>query len=280
MPLTFDRRISIAYPSGLQNLHANVHADANGFYMCSNGIIHAYTPDATRVTSEDITLENLPTTQTVWGFTGLSDGRWAVVTRETFSQSNRVGTLRTFTSEGNAEHVKEIPAVLQGFLSERFGNPKAVVESGDKMYVRVARPGVTGRLRFLRFDMDGDYENADLTFPNVNPTALSDAGADRGFIIAIQHVQRIAYGVVASDFADAPDLETTLDTRNTLPYGAAAFGGRLYAFDRGGFIYVYGGIPDPSAPTGAGTQQGGFGLSVISMFLTNERLRDDFGRIV
>ena len=279
MALTFGRRIDIARVPGAQLPHANFHADANGFYICSSGKVYAYSPAGAREDSRDITLENLPTTQTVWGFTRLSDGRWAVCTREQLA-ANTVGALRIFEANGSAQHVKNIPAVLQGFLAERFGNPKALAHWDDKLYVRVARPGVTGRLRFLRFDMVGDVEDADLTFPNVNPTALSDATAIGGFLIAIYQTQRIAYGVTLPDFADAPAIQTNLEARNTNPFGASAFDGTLYVYDRSNpdAIFTYTGIPGVTPSTPAGGPSYGIGLSIIQMFFTNELLGREWRR--
>ena len=266
MAITFERRIAFAYP-GQQSLHANFFADETGFYFAGGGTIGAVTTAGARNASADITLENLPSTQTVWGFTRLSDQRWAVVTREQLA-SNTIGTIRIFDADGSADQVKSIPTVLQGFLAERFGNPKSIVEIGDKLYVRVARPGVTGRLRFLRFDLNGNVENADITLDQTSPTALSDMASNgEDNLIVIQQVERRAYIADVPGFTIDTSETMDLDSRNTGPFAASATAENLYVADRvaPNFIYEYSGIgvPKPPAPTMGG--QGGPGIMQMAV---------------
>ena len=272
MAITYEQRIAFTYPAGEQTLHANFAADETGFHFASRGKLFAYTTAGARNASGDIQLENLPTNQTVWGLTRLADQRWAVLTRETLSQQNRAGTLRTFTSAGSAEHVKEVPAVLQGFLAERFSAPKSLTQVGNNLYVRVVR-SVSGNMRFLRFDLNGDVQEADLTLNQASPTSLSDTGSPgETNLLIVQQNERKVYVVSVSNFNVDTSETADLQAQNTSPFGVSATQEHLYVADRGGYIYQYSGIEPPKPPAST-PGQGAPGI--MQFMVLNEMLGRD-----
>ena len=269
MPLTYEARLAFTYPAGAQTLHANFHADETGFYFASSGKVFTFDTDAQRTAANDFTLENLPTTQTVWGFTGLSDGRWAVLTREAL-QSGDVGVIRTFTSAGRAEHTRRVPPVLQGFISERWRSPKALVQVGDNLYCRVVRISVSQtNQRWLRFDSTGQIQNADLVVDTASPTALSD-GASNGqdTLLITQQNERKVYFVSVPGFRVNTADTSDLDSQNTAPWATSATEDTLYVADRGGYIYAYSGIA-PAKPPAGGTGGGGLNFNIFTAIQVN-----------
>ena len=281
MPLTIGSRIAFTYPTdtGIQQLHANFDAKADGFYVAALGKIYAYSTAGAREASRDITLENLPSTETVWGFTSLADGGWGVMTREVLGgASNVIGAVRLFEANGQARRVFNVDAVFQGFLTERFRAPKALVEHNTDLYVRVVRDPIgDGHMRFLQYRADGTAVHENHLLNATEPSRLSDATAEGGNIFVVQQTAQILYGAPFSSFELNTDLQTTLDSRNDSPWAAASHGSTVYVADRGGFIYAYEDVPDAPPPS-TGENFGGFGLSIISIFLLNERLGRDFAR--
>ena len=257
MPLTFDRRIAFTYPSGLQTLHANFYSDDAGFYFASGGIVHAFDWDGSRNTSRDVTLTNAPAGETVWGFTERSDGGWVILTRE--AGTGTIGKVRTYTHAGAEELNFDLANSITSVAGETFRAPKSIAEHDNHYFIRVVR-SVSGNMRFVKYTADGAPTNEDLTLASANPTSLSDFAESNGILFIIQQNQRIAY---ATDLDDAShqlisDLQTTLDSRNTSPFGASGGQNNLYVADRGGYVYVYSGVPVPRVPsTGGG---GGFGI--------------------
>ena len=270
--LTFDRRIAFIYPSGSQTLHANFHADNTGFYFASGGQVRAFNTNGRRNAGGDLTLQNLPVGQTIWGFTAMPDGGWAVLTRET--STGVVGMVRVFERNGTEELNFPVQSTIPTVSGESFRAPKALIYSGGNYFVRVVR-SVGGNMRFVSFDANGAPTNRDILVSESNPTALSDATASRGHIFIIQQNQRIAYAT-NMDFEINAELQTPLEARNTAPWAASAHEGTLYVADRGGFIYAYTGIPAPPPPSTGGS--GGSGFTIFQAMLTNAIMSRNLNR--
>ena len=275
MPLTFEERTAFTYPAGAQTLHANFVANADGFWFASNGKAFAFSSAGVYESARDISFENLPTTQTVWGFTQLASGGWAVMTRQT-GGTNTIGTIHEFTATGRAMRTFFVDAAIQGFIAgERFRAPKGLVEYGGKFYTRVVR-SVAGNMRFLRYDAGtGNVDRVDLVLDQSAPSALTDLAVVASNLYVIRQTENRIYCVPFSSFQVDTAETTDLDSRNTSPWAASGYDGSVYVADRGGHIYRYS-VP-ARAPTGGG---GGGGFLLLSMIIANEVMGNDLARRV
>ena len=275
MPLTYERRIQFTYPSGIQTLHANFYSDSEGFYFASGGIVHAFDWDGSRNAGRDVTLVNAPTGQQVWGFTERSDGGWVILTRET--GTGTIGKVRTYEHDGSEELNFDLHNSIPSVPGETFRAPKSIVEHAGSYFIRVVR-SVSGNMRFVKYSQEGAPANLDLTLAEANPTSLSDMAESNGVLFIIQQNQRIAYATNLDDQTHAliPDLQTTLNTDNTSPFGASGGDDNLYIADRGGYVYVYSGVP-PYRPrsTGGG---GGPNVGVFQVMVTNGFMEGNLNR--
>ena len=274
MPLTFVSRTSFVYPSGQQSLHANFHADGNGFYFASSGKIFAFNTSGRAISANDITLQNHPGSTTIWGFTKTTAGQWATLTRD--SLTGVIGTIRLFSETGTAIHTARVPDAVTGIntVADAWRAPKALVEVDGNFYVRVVR-NVSGNMRWVKFDNNLQVQSDDLVINNVNPTALSDAASGGyRFIFIVQQNENKVYAIEAINATIISSLETNLDSRNTGGRAASVYDGDLYIADTGGYIYRYSGVPiRPEASTGRGG-----GISILSMMHLNAMLGRDFRR--
>ena len=272
MPLTFDRRIAFTYPSGIQTLHANFYSDTNGFYFASGGRVYAFDWDGARNASNDVVLTNAPTV-TVWGFTEEADGGWAILTRET--GTGVIGMVRKYTHAGAEVLNFPIPDSIPRVSGETFRAPKSLVQHDGDYFVRVVR-SVSGNMRFLKFDRNGASSNEDLTLAASNPTSLSDMAESNGILFICQQNTRILYATDLDDTSHQliSDLQTSLDTRNTSPWGLSGGENNVYVADRGGYVYIYSGVPVQSQST----RSGGGAPGIMQMMVLNEMLRRDLRR--
>lgn len=273
MPLTFNSRTSFVYPSGQQSLHANFHADGNGFYFASSGKIFAFNTSGRAIPANDITLQNHPGGQTIWGFTKTTAGQWATLTRDT--GTGYIGTIRLFSETGTAQRTARVPDVITGInvVAQAFRAPKTLVEVDGQFYVRVVR-AVSGNMRFIKFDGNLQVQTDDLVVSESDPTALSDAASGGyQYIFIIQQTERRAYAIVAHNALIESNLQTDLDSRNTGPRAASIYEGDLYVADTGGYIYRYSGVPQRPVSTGSGG-----GLSILGIMSLSAMLQRDFRR--
>ena len=274
MPLTFVSRTSFVYPSGQQSLHANFHADGNGFYFASSGKIFAFNTSGRAISANDITLQNHPGSTTIWGFTKTTAGQWATLTRD--SLTGVIGTIRLFSETGTAVHTARVPDAVTGIntVSNAWRAPKALVEVDGNFYVRVVR-NVSGNMRWVKFDNNLQVQSDDLVINNVNPTALSDAASGGyQYILIIQQNENKVYGIVANSALIESSLETNLDSRNTGARAASVYDGNLYVADTSGYIYRYSGVPERPVSTGGG----GGGASILAIMSLSAMLERDFRR--
>ena len=268
MPLTFARRIAFTYPSGLQDLHANFYSDDEGFYFASGGTVHAFDWDGTRDSSRDVTLTNAPTTgadSVVWGFTEESDGGWSILTRET--GTGVIGMVRKYTHSGAEILNFGVQASIPTVSGETFRAPKGLAQHGGDYFVRVVR-SVVGSMRFLEYDRSGAPRNLDLTLAETTPAAIADMTESNGilFITHPRYSRLFATNLDDTSHQLISDLETTLDSRNTQGWGLSGGDNNVYVADRGGYIYVYSGVPVPTPPRQPGSG-GGFNFSVFSSLI-------------
>ena len=270
MALTYKGRIAFTYPSGAQTLHANFAATDEHFYFASGGNGLAFTQAGARSSTNDISFENLPTTDTVWGFTTLAAGGFAIMTRNTQSAANVIGTVHLFNASGRAVRTFRVDAVIQGFLSERFRAPKAVVEWNDNLYIRVVRENL-GNMRWLKYATDGNVQREDLTLNQSAPTSLSDAVVIGNTLLIVQQNERKIYEVNLSNFNVGDD--TDLNSANTSPWAAAAREREMFVADRGGHIYQYE-LPEPPKPMGQGGANFGLFSVIVTDAIMSRRLND------
>ena len=250
MPLTYSQRTAFTYPSGLQNIHANLTSDSNGFYFASDGVVHAFDWDGTRDSDRDVTLAGLSTAETIWGFTK-NGSNWAVLTRET--GTNVIGMVREYTSTGTASRSFPVPDSMTGISGETFRAPKGLAVSATSYYVRVVR-SVAGNMRIIRFSLTGTQEES-ILLAEASPGVLSDMVEINEILFIIQQREFRAYATRLSDSTHAliSNLQTNLNTNNNSPWACTGRNNTLYVADRGGYLYSYTGVPAAlavwSAPT-------------------------------
>lgn len=267
MALSFVSRTSFLYPSGAQSLHANFHADGNGFYFGSDATIYAYNTSGRRIPANDISLTNHPN-DTIWGLTKTTDNQWVTITRD--AGTGYIGTIRLFSATGSANRVARIPDAITGIntVAHAWRAPKAVVEVGGHYYVRVVRD-VAGNMRWLEFDGNLQVQDTDLVVSTYNPTALADAASNGyQYIFILQQSQRKIYAIVAHNALSDATFTTDLEATNTGPRAISAYEDKLYVADTSGYIYSYSGIPQTPTKDNKGFNV--FALYSLSTFLRRE----------
>ena len=268
MALNYKGRTAFTYPSGAQTLHANMAATEEHFYFASGGNALAFNQAGARSSTNDISLENVPTGDTIWGFTTLASGGFAVMTRNTGQVANVIGTVHVLNATGRAVRTFRLDALIQGVtVGERWRAPKAVVEYNDNLYVRVVRtfsstPSPPNYMRWLEYQTDGNIVQTDRLLNQLSPTSLSDAVVIGNTLLIVQQNEHKVYEVNLSNF-HVGDV-TDLDSNNSAPWAASQFGRDMFIADRGGYIYTYE-LPEPPKGTGGG----GVNFSLFSILATN-----------
>lgn len=277
--LTYVGRTQFTYPSGEQTLHANYTRTLQRQYFASSGKAFAFSHSGAREASADITFENLPTSQTVWGFDSLSNGGWVVMTRQT-GGTNTIGTVHQFNASGRAVRTFFVDELIQGFTTERFRAPKGITEYDGHLYLRVVR-SQTGNMRWLKYTMDGNVQHEDLILDQPFPSSLSDGDALRDSLFIVQQNERRIYAVDLDTFDVDQPLTVDLHTSNTAPWAASAIDGSVFVADRGGYIYEY---ELPAAPTPPPTPMpmpttgGRGGLGIVQLIAANAFMAQNMNR--
>ena len=289
---TYVRNISFTYPAGAQALHANFHGDDTGFYFASGDTIYAYNTDGTRAAARDITtLENHPSTETIWGFTKAND-LWYIMTRETSSTDSRqIGLIRVFNEQGRSQRVFSVPNNITGVntVATPWRAQKGLAVIGNKIYTRVVQhqnAPMNLNMRLIAFELPSG--NA-LSENNMSALQELDRLSDMAtngyrYIIIVNHrntgpLYEVAYTMdTENNFVTVPELRTDLryaaDPQNRNPFGASAHEGTLWIADRNAQqIHEYSGVPERGAAgTGDAT---GYGLSIVNIIVLAARLEQN-----
>lgn len=276
MALNFNSRVSFVYPSGFQSLHANFHADETGFYFANAGEVTAFNHDGTRNTNADVSLQNAPKSERVWGFTKDTASQWVVLTRQT--GTGTIGRVHFYSQTGSAVRVFDVPDVITGInnVATRFRAPKVIAESEGNYYVRVVR-AVVGNMRFIKFDESGQIQDDDLVVDNADITTLSDAASDGSNVLYILHQgQNRVYAVDTANFREISSQRTDLDSRNTGPFGLSIASDTAYVADTGGFIYNYEGAVVVKSTEAR--NEGRVGLPLLQLWAVAQRRQQSFNR--
>ena len=234
--INFQGRQAFTYPAGEQAFRANFAADGDGFYIASRGRALAFNFDGSDASSRNITFENLPANATVWGFTRLGNGGWAVLTRQS-AGANTIGTVHVFDPAGSAITTFGIANSIQAVSGETFTSPMTLTADGDVL-VRVVR-SVSGNMRFLRYGLNGVVVQEDITLDQAQPSTLTATAVVQKTLYLVQQNDLKVYEVNLDTFQVNTARTTTLESANTNPVAASISGDRLFIADRGGFLYRY-----------------------------------------
>ena len=297
MALTRESIAYINFPGvGSQPLHANFHADGDEYFFAYENKIGVFVPGTSSHTTgrkvRDITLTNHPTNLRIWGLTKTTGGHWVTLTRDT--GTGYIGTLRSFQEDGTAVSTRRVPDVITGInnVATQFRAPKTISEVDGNLFVRVVR-GVTGNMRFIKFDSALQIQDDDLVLNSATPASLYDATSNgyQNIILASGFVsssvaRTTIHGMLASNAEIVSDLETRVTTSDTSLLGLAAHGDRLYVADGSNRVHILSGLPErpstpitppPVIPPGGGPSTGTHsgGLFFIGLeFLNNFSTRD------
>ena len=285
MPLTFDRRIP--HPWTANAVNANFGADAEGFWLASGGRLLAASETGVREPARDITLENHGT-GVVWGLTKSAEGQWLTMTRAGAGTGN-IAVIRRFNrhsaTDYRADRTFMVPAHITGINTAAmpWRAPKSLYTDNDgNIYCRVVRANL-GNMRFVKFDNDGFGQTDDLTLPTSTPSSLADADSSaNGHVYVVSRNDAKIFAFNLSNLSAISELDTDLESRNTMAYACAVHGDTLFVADRGGFIYAYTGANPPVrvASGGGGAPIGLFSVIVTDAIMSRrmDRLNRERGR--